>query len=287
MKLHSGIKAGFWKAPGSSRMPAVQQSLLGWNHLQSECHELGQCVHISWGTQGVPSSAHILLWSPLLFFPLATTPWKALLLVRGVSLAQHGFGALHAAGEENGIILQFSHTCMGVSPQTQLCAQILPWMSLLQVFKACYTEITTAHLHLIVQGCSLWKEKRYWKLFMEKSQPGNTCTEVLPGTAPGLQNHAVKLDQTKRKWSVWGFMEHSSPSHGTNWDQEIRYWADLFASSMQHWSGSLINCFLVQFFLQTMTFYPSFFKSCINSTVKHLSSPISIQQNTYFKISDY
>lgn len=36
---------------------------------------------------------------------------------------------------------------------------------------------------------------------MEESQLGNTCTEVLPGTAPGLQIH-VKLDQKKGKQNI-------------------------------------------------------------------------------------
>lgn len=101
----------------------------------------------------------------------------------------------------------------------QKCSSVTrhkPRVSLLQVFKAYYTEITTAHLHLIVQGRSFWKEKIHWKLLMEESQLGNTCTEVFPGTAPGLQNHVVKLDQKKGKWSVWSLMWHSSPSQGTN-----------------------------------------------------------------------
>lgn len=124
-----------------------------------------------------------------------------------------------------------------VPTNTALWPDTTPRVSLLQEFKAPYTEITTAHLHLIVQGCSLWKEKIHWKLFMEESQPGNTCTEVLPGTAPALQNHVVKLDQKKGKWSVWGLMQHSSPSQGTNWDQEIRYWSEHFASS---WSTGVV-----------------------------------------------
>lgn len=149
------------------------------------------------------------------------------------------------------------------------------------------TEITTAHLHLIVQGCSLWKEKKILEIIHGKVPTRQHLHWGSPRDSTRIAKSCCETWSKKRKWSVWGVMEHSSPSHGTNWDQEIRYWADLFASSMQHWSGSLINCFLVQFFLQTMTFYPSFFKSCINFTVKHLSSPISIQQNTYFKTSDY
>lgn len=150
------------------------------------------------------------------FLPLGHHTMKGSAVVRGVSLVQHGFGAPHAAGEGSGIILQHSHTCMGCPHKHSSVTRYNPRGSWLQVFKAPYTEITAAHLHLIVQGCSLWKEKRYWKLFMEESQLGNTCTEVLPGTAPGLQNHVVKLDQKKGKWSVCGLMQHSSPSQGTN-----------------------------------------------------------------------
>lgn len=52
---------------------------------------------------------------------------------------------------------------------------------------------------------------------MEESQPGNTCTEVLPGTAPGLQNHVVRLDQKKGKMEHLGFNAAKlTPSQGTN-----------------------------------------------------------------------
>lgn len=45
---------------------------------------------------GHPRGANLCSHPGLLFFPLATTPGKA--LVRGVSLAQHGFG-LHMQQE--------------------------------------------------------------------------------------------------------------------------------------------------------------------------------------------
>lgn len=54
-------------------------------------------------------------------------------------------------------------------------------------------------------------------------------------------------------------------------DQILSWALRLFHGALEWFSYKL---FLVQF-LQTMTFYPSFFRSCINFTVKHLSSPIS------------
>lgn len=268
------FKAGFCRAPGFSRMSAVQQRLLVWNHLQNECHELWQCVHISWGTQGVPQPL-LISWSGALWFSSPWPPqhWKALLLLRGVSLAQHGFGAPHAAGEGNGIILQHSPTCMGVSPQ--LCAD-----SKLTVLatsaQGSYTEITTAK-HI----CA-------W-LYRDAPLEGIKILEIIHGGVPprqhlhwGSPRDSTRITKSCETWSKERKIEHLGfnaarliPSQGTNWDQEIRNWAEHFASAMEHWSGSPINSFLVQF-LQMMTFYLSFLKSCIDFTVKHLFSPTSI-----------
>lgn len=98
------------------------------------------------------------------FLPLghhSTAPWKALLLVSGVSSDQHGFGAPHSAGEGKGIILQYSHACMGVSPQMQLCAQIQPPTVLATSAQGSlhWNSNSKPHLHLIVQGCSHGRNK--------------------------------------------------------------------------------------------------------------------------------
>lgn len=119
------------------------------------------CVQILWGTQGVPTSAHILVWRLLVFFPLATTALHhERLCCWGVSLAQHGCGVSHTAGEGNAIILPYSHPCMAVSPQSSSVTNTIPWLSLLQSSRLLHwNNNSRAHLRLIVQGCSLARNK--------------------------------------------------------------------------------------------------------------------------------
>lgn len=161
MKSHSGFKAGFCRAPGFSRISAVQQWLFVWNHLQNECHELWLCSDLV----GHPRGANLCSYPGLEtagFLPLghhSTAPWKALLL-RGVSLAHHGCGVPHAAGEGNAIILPYSHPRMAVSPQSSSVTDTTPWLSLLQSSRLLHwNNNSRAHLRLIVQGCSFGRNK--------------------------------------------------------------------------------------------------------------------------------
>lgn len=128
------FKVGFCRAPGFSRISAVQQQLLVWNHLQNECHELWQCVHISWGAT---ASAHILVWSPLF-----SSPWPPQhCTMKGSAAAEKGhlspawiWGSTCSRRGKWHYPTVLSYLYGSVP--TALCTDTNLWLSLLQVFKA-------------------------------------------------------------------------------------------------------------------------------------------------------
>lgn len=205
---------------------------------------------------------------------------------RCVSLDQRGFGSLHSAGGEgNGINLRTTH--LNVPPNAASVHRLQPLdcpnykctKDLLH-----WNNDSKPHLNLIVQWMFPWKEWRYYKLLLPGSQLGKTRTEVSPRDSTRIVKSCCETWSTEKKMECLGFNPAKvTSSQATNWDQETRNWAEHFASALEHWSSSPTNYFLLKF-LHTMTFYPSFFKPHINFTVKHLSSPTSMQQNTFKNI---
>lgn len=114
-----------------------------------------ECVHISWGT---------LLTSCSAFLPPGHHTMKGSAAgERGQPSPAWIWGSTCSRRGKWHYPTVLSHLYGGVPTNTALWPDRTPRVSLLQVLKAPYTEITTAHLPVIVQGCSLWKEKIHWK----------------------------------------------------------------------------------------------------------------------------
>lgn len=130
MELHSGFKAGSAELLLSAGSQQCSSDCL----FESICRMSATSCDSVLTSRGAPKGCQPLLrsWSgyDICCF---SSPWppqhctrKGSAAVTGVSLAQSGLGAPHAAGEGNGINLQYYHTGMGMSPQKQLCAQVQP-----------------------------------------------------------------------------------------------------------------------------------------------------------------